>query len=497
MANPFREKKLLKRLGRGSRASRLVAARAIGRESSFGVLPRLLEMGVGGDGGIVEAPYVAARLLLSRFTVPELCKRLTDRRLPVRVRFSILEEVRIRGERRAAKLLLPVMIAAEPEVSFRASQVMGSVGDGSMVPVLARALSQPQAQAREATALALGLIGSVKAVIPLMPLLGDTEPKVGFTAALALGMIARENSRRAREVWYEEIGGREALTWIIDCTRTKEPSLRAMACFTLGEIGVDRETIIEAVTNRLRDGDATVRQWAAYACGRLGAESVIEKLQELSKDGRSMVRGAAIRALGSLGKRSAVPFALRLLTDRNSRVRNEAEEALERLTYHVYERTGDRPDAPVIHWRRWWQENGKGTRDAWLKLRIQAAIVELESSKLVLRQRAVEFLNEKTKQRHGFHADDSRDVREEAVRTWKVWWHRSREKHPVQWLIDSLRSSDDHRRQAAYLQLKQVTKGLFVFDAYGTITRRNESLRNIDAWWEKNKKMFIDRDVPL
>jgi len=96
-----------------------------------------------------------------------------------------------------------------------------------------------------------------------------------------------------------------------------------------------------------------------------------------------------------------------------------------------------------------------------------------------------------------FQADGGREKRQDAVRSWKIWWARNRERHPVEWLIEALRSHDDHRRQAAYIDLKRITKGLFVFDAYATASRRQEAIRNIEAWWTKNKVMFLGRDAPL
>ena len=497
MVSPFRERRLLRKLRRGSRTARLVAAREIGHGGSLSLMDKLLRMAELSEGGVAEGPYVASRLILGRFPVPELCRRLTDRRLPVAVRVAMLEEVRMRGERRAAKLLLPVMIGAEREISFRASQVMGSVGDGTVVPALARALAQQEPQAREAAALSLGLIGSSKAVTSLVRLLGDSERRVAYTACLAIGLIARESGTRSREIWYEEVGGREPLNWLIDCTRAKEPALRAMGCFALGEVAVDRETVVEAVKECLKDADLTVRQWAACACGRLGARTAVEKLMGLMKDDRSAVRGAAAQAVGALEDRRAIPGMLQLLTDRNARVRTKAEDALEHMTYHLYERPAKKPPPSVMHWRQWWSQNGKATRDVWLKQRVVKEIEALESPKLYRRKRAIEFLQSKTKQRHEYQADGPRTHRLEGIRTWKAWWHRSRQKHPVEWLIDGLRSADEHRRQAAYLDLKRVTKGMFVYDAYATISRRSEALRNIEAWWDKNKKLFIDADSPL
>lgn len=497
MLNPFREKRLFRRLRRGSRASRLMAAREIGREGSFAYLPKLIEMVPMPEGGVDEGPYVAARLILSRFPVPELCRRLTDKRIPASVRLAMLQEIRTREERRAAKLLIPVMLGAEEEIRFRASHVMGSVGDGSTVPFLTKALAQDDPLSREAAALALGLIASPKAIGSLIPLLGDAEPRVAFTTALSLGLIARENGARAREAWYEEVGGREPIAWLIAASRSKEAALRAMACFTLGEIGVDRETVVESILDRLRDADPVVRQWAGCACGQLGTRDAVEKLRALTRDSRSGPRAAAAQALGVLSDRSAAPELLHLLTDRKNRVRKEAEQALSRMTYHVYDVSAKEAEPPVMHWRQWWQRNGAATRDVWLKKRVAAEIVALESPKLFRRSRAIEFLNEKTKQRHEFVPDGPRNERSEAVRTWKAWWHRNAPKHPVEWLIEVLRSASEHRRQAAYLELKRVTKGLFVYDAYASIARRNEALRNIEAWWDKNRKIFVDSDAPL
>jgi HEAT repeat protein len=498
MGSASREKKLLKRLVTGSRASRLVAARTMGRQGTMATIPSLLELTRDHPPEEVqEGPYVAIRLILGRYPVPEMCRHINDQRLPREVRLALLREVKARGDRRAVKLLLPVLPGAEKEVRYRVAHLLGSLGDGTLVGSLTKLLENGDPSVRESAALALGMLGSPKAILALIPLIADVDTAAAHTATMALGLIARETGTQSREIWYEEVRGREPLVWLIAACGHKEAAVRAMGCFALAELGIDRETVVEAVTERLRDEDDAVRRWAAYACGALRAEATAPKLRELGRDPRSAVRAAAIHALGVLSDRESVPLALSLLTDRNDRVRNEAEATLSSITYHVYEREGQKPQPPVVHWRAWWQENGQAGRHEWLQQRVSQEIEALESPAPLRRKRAMDFLYEKTRQRHEYQADAPREKRLDAARSWRVWWARSQERHPVEWLIEALRSHDKHRRQAAYLDLKRVTKGLFVYDAYAPASRRQEGIRNIEAWWTKNKKMFMGQDRPV
>lgn len=92
------------------------------------------------------------------------------------------------------------------------------------------------------------------------------------------------------------------------------------------------DVAIPALTERLRDGDASVRQAAVFALREMGpeAKAAIPALAELLRDGDGYVAIDASHTLGKMGL-EAVPSLAELLRDENPRVRELAVRTLRQI----------------------------------------------------------------------------------------------------------------------------------------------------------------------
>jgi HEAT repeat protein len=84
----------------------------------------------------------------------------------------------------------------------------------------------------------------------------------------------------------------------------------------------------EPLLRALNSQDASVRQSAAEALGRLGYRSAMSRLQNLLQDDSPWVRRAVIRALGHMGDGSVVSAVILRLEDTSPWVRRSAAYAL-------------------------------------------------------------------------------------------------------------------------------------------------------------------------
>ncbi|HET6202289.1 MAG TPA: HEAT repeat domain-containing protein [Planctomycetota bacterium] len=116
---------------------------------------------------------------------------------------------------------------------------------------------------------------------------------------------------------------------------------------------------IQALIDRLKDKDASVR-WAAVSdLAQSGNPKVVPFLVPLLKDEDDFVRHNAALTLGELDARGAVPALLDSLGDSNAIVRDSAITALRRITRQniKFDPHGSKEerDRALRAWRQWWQ----------------------------------------------------------------------------------------------------------------------------------------------
>ncbi|MDD1663996.1 MAG: HEAT repeat domain-containing protein [Methanomicrobiales archaeon] len=158
-------------------------------------------------------------------------------------------------------------------------EALGDIGDPRAAPALQGILSgDPGIEIRWAAALALGNMGGDAGTIrSLVKAFGDPDKYVRFGAATALGRLGwepgsdeeRAFSLIARQEWpsLRSLGAR-ATHPLLQATRDRDPSIRARAVDTLGELGDARGA--EACDLVLRDPDSEVRWRATLAFPRCG-----------------------------------------------------------------------------------------------------------------------------------------------------------------------------------------------------------------------------------
>jgi len=133
----------------------------------------------------------------------------------------------------------------------------------------------------------------------------------------------------------------EAVEALLDRLRHDDVSVRCGAAVLAGRLGSDAATpaILAALSQLMQDEDERVRRSAAQAVGRMGDASVLQgllpDLRRLMGDVEATVRGAAVAAVRRIGTVAATQNVLGrvrdLTDDENPVVRAEAEQAYQQL----------------------------------------------------------------------------------------------------------------------------------------------------------------------
>jgi HEAT repeat protein len=194
---------------------------------------------------------------------------------------------------------------------------------------------------RQAAARALGQIGDVRAVEPLIAALKNSKIVVGQAAAGALGQIG---DARAVEPLIAALKGKKydvckaavaalakigvlALEPLIAALKDSRWDVREAVAGVLGEIGDARAA--EPLIFALNDSDNNVRKAAVGALGQIGDVRSIEPL--IAALSRYDVRKAAVDALGQLGDAHAIEPLMVALKDSDKNVRKAAVAALDKI----------------------------------------------------------------------------------------------------------------------------------------------------------------------
>lgn len=144
---------------------------------------------------------------------------------------------------------------------------------------------------RVAAVHALGRLGDVRAVNPLIEALDDLDMDMRRAASLALGRL-----------------GEPAVDPLIRVLeRTGRSTVREAAASALGTLGAERA--VEPLVEVLGDAEVRTQEAAARALVNLGSAAVNPLVGAL-KHGDSGVRWNATQVLGKIGDRRAVPYLL-------------------------------------------------------------------------------------------------------------------------------------------------------------------------------------------
>lgn len=249
-------------------------------------------------------------------------------------------------------VVIPYLVAAlkdeNPAVRGCASSTLSRIGEPA-VPVLQKALSDPDGEVRRLAASALGeMRRSVNlptdAIYSLIGLLEDKSPYVRRSATRALGNI-----------WaHTEAGeaGKTAISILVELLADGNAEVRRNAAYALWRIGPAAKVAIPALKNTQNDPDEEVREEVTDALYRLGgpeAAATVPKLIEVLtrkpvRDGSEIGTGrgkylniSRFEAAMYLGRRPhdeakpAIPILKEILNDKDPAVRFHAAVALWKL----------------------------------------------------------------------------------------------------------------------------------------------------------------------
>lgn len=258
-------------------------------------------------------------------------------------------------------------------VTSAAERAFRKIGPAA-VPVLVKAMSDPDSGIRRYSAGILRRLRPGKAVVPtLVKAAKDEDPGVRQSAVLAVPANAEEAMREI------------AVEALIDALNDSDRETRRFAAQGLGQIGTSGTPAVPALISALTDEHHSVRQDAVFALGRIrpnlksapkSVKDAVEKedrqlvvpaLAETLKDENRSVRQHAIEVLGSIGPTAiaavpslidafgkvdphdrfliaralgkigpgagdALPLLTKALQDEDESLKNAAAQALENIT---------------------------------------------------------------------------------------------------------------------------------------------------------------------
>ncbi len=257
----------------------------------------------------------------------------------------------------------PLIAALKDEYLGRdAAGALGKIGDARAVEPIIASLSAECWKMRQAAAVALGSIGDARAVEPLIATLKDKNGHVRKAAAQALEHLGWQPEGGEAAVWY----------WIAN-----EDWVEAQA---LGSLAV--EPLIATLDDKKRD----VRRDAARALGEIGDPRAVEPLIVALKDTHMLVRETAAEALGNVKDTRAMDPLIIELKDKDADVRKAVAKVLRKLGWQP-----EGGEAAVWYWianEDWAEAQALGS------LAVEPLITTLEDKKWDVRRDAARALGE-------------------------------------------------------------------------------------------------------
>ncbi|MBL8024593.1 MAG: HEAT repeat domain-containing protein [Elusimicrobia bacterium] len=225
----------------------------------------------------------------------------------------------------SAEIAVPALVEALRDrdfcVSEKAVLALGAIGEPA-VPSLLEALKSTNAMARKGASAALGLMNeAVHAQVAgtLLPSLLSSDEFIRGEAAMRITHM-----------------GKIGVPVFLKALKEKDVDLRQRAVDGLGEIGLPRPDVVDALITLFKDSQRTLRLKASVVLGQLGQkdDAVYKTVASLlvSKDKEILL--GTLRALGNMGgvaEPSIPQFVFFLEESKDPDLRNEAAESLIRM----------------------------------------------------------------------------------------------------------------------------------------------------------------------
>ena len=302
----------------GSTRYRAVFALAeIGHGPAAPVLGELLARSE--DPALRQAAVEGLAKLGGKEAVPHLRRAMADP-APV-VRMAAIRALGARGDESSFDALRDAAMADGVEdVRLAALQALTSskVRGAEVRGVASALLTDSSPTVRREAASALGSLGKSRVTPELLALVkADPVASVRQAAAYSVARSFVEDDRAAVQ------------KTLADAAGDGDAGVRQAAAWGLGEIGgTGFESRLERLLN---DPDPGVRRNAAEALGKLGSVKSVSRLASASRDRAPEVRQAAVAAMGRIGDPEALDALLAAVNDENIYVRADAERALKAI----------------------------------------------------------------------------------------------------------------------------------------------------------------------
>ncbi|QXE85431.1 HEAT repeat domain-containing protein [Geomonas nitrogeniifigens] len=209
------------------------------------------------------------------------------------------------------------LLSLDDEAVVRAELVrsIGKQQVSQAVPLLCRALCDPEESVREAAVLAAAELGEPMLVDELLALLGSGREDLDYCVIRAVG----------------DIGAREAGAFLVEyLSRGVSRQLEYAIVETLGKLAYREAS--DLVTRRyLKHADPDIRRLAVYTLGELADQESLKAVEDAVCDPHWSVRIAALRVLGKIGGGRELPLLLKGVNDADSMVRKHAITVLGEL----------------------------------------------------------------------------------------------------------------------------------------------------------------------
>jgi HEAT repeat protein len=234
----------------------------------------------------------------------------------------VMEVLVKRGDPRGVEITLSLLKHRMPELKHQAGDALTALGPNAKaaVPVLTKALADPDGDVRNHAVLSLGLIGSAarSALAAVAALLQDKDWSIRASAADTLKEF-----------------GKGAVPYLVKALQDPNQNTRYTALGALGDMGEDAKPAVGAIAACLKDESREVREEAASALMVLAeyARSALPAMVEAFRDGDALLRQDLIAALHRFGSdaKVAVPAVIDALTDLNNNLRQRAAYLLGEL----------------------------------------------------------------------------------------------------------------------------------------------------------------------
>ena len=239
-------------------------------------------------------------------------------------------------DHRAVDRLMPGLEHREAVLRQGVAIALGELGDVRAVKPLMHVVEADQdATVGAAAAKSLGRLGDKQAINVLVKALGVSDPDMRVSAAKALARLGETQWQdwvKGTEYDFSQLAEskeRRAVEPLAEAVKNVKWNVRSAALEGLGRLG-DREAILPLIS-MVNDEDQRVRLAAIGWLVKLGDRRAIETLVQSMRHKDPDTRIAAVRAMGEWGERRTILELRKHMEDDDDRVCHAVVETLTRL----------------------------------------------------------------------------------------------------------------------------------------------------------------------